>query len=139
MKHSRSIRLKLISLYVGLLVIVFIAFGAFIYWSFHQFAIRELDRTLTRRAQQIAVTILEELPAKGEGYVANEIQARYAPELNERVMRIADDKGRTIYASKTADELSGIDPIALQTPRVVQDFVLSDGTILRVEIGRAHV
>jgi heavy metal sensor kinase len=132
MRPPRSIRLKLISLYGGLLFIVFIAFGGFIYWSFHQFAIRELDRTLTRRAQQIAVTILEELPTRGEAYVASEIQARYAPELNERVMRIADDKGRTIYASRNANELSGIDSVVLQSPRTVQDYFLSNGATLRV-------
>ena len=132
MKPPRSIRLKLISLYVGLLVVVFIAFGGFIYWSFHQFAIRELDRTLTRRAQQIAVTILEELPARGKAYVASEIQARYAPELNERVMRIVDDAGGVIYASKNANELSGIDSVALQKPRPVQDYFLSNGTTLRL-------
>jgi heavy metal sensor kinase len=132
MKPSRSIRLKLIFLYVGLLFVVFIAFGGFIYWSFHQFAIRELDRTLLRRAQQIAVTILEELPTRGETYVAGEIQARYAPELNERVMRIADHQGRTIYASKNANELTGIDSAALQKPRAVQDFTLANGTVLRV-------
>ena len=105
MTRQRSIRRKLISLYVGLLTVVFLCFGAYIYWGFQQFLIRALEQTLTRRAYQIASTILEELPSRGESYVAGEIQARYAPELNERVIRIADANGRVIYASKNAGQL----------------------------------
>jgi heavy metal sensor kinase len=101
-----SIRRKLISLYVGLLTVIFICFGAYIYWGFQQFLIHALEQTLTRRAQQIASTILEELPARGEPYVAGEIQARYAPELNERVIRITDAGHRILYASKNAGLLS---------------------------------
>jgi hypothetical protein len=105
MTRPRSIRRKLISLYVGLLTVVFLCFGVYIYWGFQQFLIRALEQTLTRRAHQIASTILEELPGRGESYVAGEIQARYAPELNERVIRIIDAKGRVIYASKNAGQL----------------------------------
>jgi heavy metal sensor kinase len=139
MRHPRSIRLKLISLYVGLLVVVFVAFGAFIYWSFHQFLIGALDRTLTRRAQQIAVTILEELPARGEAYVAGEIQARYAPELNERVMRITEDNGRLIYASKSAEALAISTPLVLHKSQAVRTIWLSNGTRLRVVAIQHHV
>jgi heavy metal sensor kinase len=106
MTPPRSIRFKLITLYVCLLTIVFLGFGAYIYLGFQQFLVRSLKQTLLRRADQIAVTILDQLPVKGESYVASEIQARYAPELNERVIRITDAHHREIYASKNAHFLS---------------------------------
>jgi heavy metal sensor kinase len=106
MRHPRSLRFKLITLYVCLLTIVFLGFGAYIYLGFQQFLVRSLKQTLLRRADQIAVTILDQLPVKGESYVASEIQARYAPELNERVIRITDTNHREIYASKNAHFLS---------------------------------
>ena len=108
MKPPRSIRFKLITLYVCLLTIVFLGFGAYIYWGFQQFLVRSLQQTLLRRAQQIALNILDEMPPNGDSYVANEIQARYASEINdnERVIRITDTKNRAIYASKNAGALA---------------------------------
>jgi heavy metal sensor kinase len=106
MRHPRSIRFKLITLYVGLLALVFFGFGIYIYVVFHQMVVRSLEQTLSRRAQQIAATILDALPEKGEAYVANEIQARYAPELNERAIRIVDAHEREIYVSKNAQFLA---------------------------------
>jgi len=102
MRAPRSIRVKLITLYVGLLTFVFLCFGIYIYLGFQQFLVRSLQQTLLRRAQQITATILDELPSRGEPYVASEIQARYAPELNERVIRITDSNRREIYASNNA-------------------------------------
>jgi len=106
MKRPRSIRARLITLYVVTISFIFICFGGYTYWGFKQYLINSLQQGFVRRAHQIATTILAEIPQKGEGYVGNEIQARYAPELNERVIRVTDEKGRTIYASSNADALS---------------------------------
>jgi len=111
MKRPRSIRARLITLYVVSLSLIFVCFGGYTYLGFKQYLLRSLQQTLLRRAHQIASTILAEMPEKGEAYVSSEIQARYAPELNERIMRITDISGRIIYASKNAGELS-------QPPRV---------------------
>lgn len=106
MTHPRSIRARLITLYVVTLTLIFVCFGGYTYWGFKQYLIRSLQQTLTHRAHQIAVTILADMPQKGEDYVSSEIQARYAPELNERIIRITDQSGRIIYASRNADVLS---------------------------------
>ncbi len=130
MKPPRSIRSQLITLYVGLLALVFVCFGAYIYWGFHAYLVHALDLTLDRRAQQIASTILAELPARGPAYVATEIQARYAPELNERVMRITDTQGRVVYASKNSDGMPAAAPAAGVRPRYREE--MTDGARLRV-------
>ena len=106
MKPPRSIRFKLITFYVCVLSLVFFVFGIYIYVVFHQLLVRSLEKTLVRRAQQIAATIVDELPARGEPYVASEIQARYAPELNERVILITDDRQHPIYTSSNASLLT---------------------------------
>lgn len=105
MIYPRSIRARLVMLCAVTLTAIFICFGGYVYWGFKQYLIGSLHRTLLRRAHQIAVTILAEMPQKGESYVDNEIQARYAPELNERIIRISDGSGRMIYASRNSDVL----------------------------------
>jgi heavy metal sensor kinase len=141
MKRPRSIRLKLITLYVGLLTLVFICFGAYTCLGFQQFLVRSLQQTLLRRAQQIASTILDELPAKGESYVSSEIQARYAPELNERVIRITDSNHREVYASKNGDFLKrysvqSIPDSAIAEKPLYREEVLDKGLSYQVVILR---
>src|SRR5579871_5018951 len=106
MRHPRSIRFKLITLYVIVLSLVFVVFGAYIYVAFRQLLVSSLEQILQRRAQQIAATIVDEIPSKGEPYVGTEIQARYAPELNERVIQVTDEHNVVIYASRNASFLS---------------------------------
>src|SRR5277367_1863375 len=110
MKANRSIRAKLIALYVAILTLVFVCFGIYVYAGFKTYLARSLQQTLTWRAQQIASTFLEEIPTKGEAFVSNEIQTRYAPELNQRVIRIVAANGHQIYGSKNSDVLSPIRP-----------------------------
>ena len=105
MKANRSIRAKLITLYVAILTLVFVCFGVYIYAGFRTYLIRSLQQTLTWRAQQIASTYLEEIPVKGDAYVRNEIQTRYAPELNQRVIRITAGDKHEVYGSKNSDVL----------------------------------
>ncbi len=116
MNQPRSIRARLITLYMVTLSLIFICFGGYTYWGFKQYLIESLQQTLVRRAHQVAVAILADLPEKGESYVSSEIQIRYAPELNERIIRITDASGRTIYASKNAGLLSSPPPLSSKTP-----------------------
>jgi heavy metal sensor kinase len=151
MKAPRSIRSQLIAYYVALLSLVFICFGAYIYWGFHAFLIHSLDKTLDRRAQQIASTILAQLPTRGPNYVANEIQARYAPELNERIMRITGPGGHTVYASTNAVGLSAPksssfgkashrhETVAGTSLRIVSlPYRFPDGSAYMVEVGASE-
>ena len=100
MKANRSIRAKLITLYVAILTLVFVCFGIYIYAGFKTYLIHSLQQTLTWRAEQIAATFLKEIPVKGEAFVGNEIQTRYAPELNPRGIRVTDVHGHQVYGSK---------------------------------------
>jgi heavy metal sensor kinase len=109
-RGARSIRVKLITFHVCVLSLVFLAFGIYIYVVFRHVLVRSLEQTLSRRAQQIATTILDDLPSRGETYVASEIQARYAPELNERVIRITNDQQHVFYSSSNGSFLEKQSP-----------------------------
>ena len=105
---NSSLRTKIITLYVTILSGVFILFGLFLFAGFKTYLLHSLQQTLTWRAKQIAGAFLEEIPSKGGAYVSGEIQSRYAPELNERVIRISDAKGRQVYGSKGSEFLAEI-------------------------------
>ena len=132
MKPPRSIRAKLIVLYVAILTFVFVCFGVYVYAGFRTYLTRALQQTLTWRAQQIASAYLEEIPLKGGSYVGGEIQARYAPELNQRVIRIVAPDGRQIYGSKNSEFLT---PIPGHQPEGAHEFsqvLLPNGERLEV-------
>jgi heavy metal sensor kinase len=137
MRRPRSIRAKVITLYVVSLSLIFVCFGGYTYWGFKQYLIHSLQQTLQRRAHQIASTILAEMPEKGEAYISSEIQARYAPELNERIMRITDESGRTIYASQNAGALSSplrisFDGSEIETVPVHREEITEDKQHLQI-------
>jgi heavy metal sensor kinase len=141
MRSPRSIRARLITLYVVTLSIIFICLGGYIYWGFKQYLVSSLRAALVRRAHQIATTILADVPQRGEGYVSSEIQARYAPELNERIIRVTAEGGRIIYASGNANTLSAPLPVdfdgAQVETRPVHDWekALAGERLLVVAIG----
>jgi len=137
MRQPRSIRARLITLYIVTLSLIFFCFGGYTYWGFKQYLIRALQQTLSRRAHQIATTILAEIPQKGDSYVGSEIQARYAPELNERIIRVTDQSGHVIYASRNAGVLSppsvvSFDGAETETKPVHREEKPSEGGYFRV-------
>ena len=105
MNRPRSIRARVITLYVVTISLIFVCFGGYTYWGFKQYLVASLRESLARRAHQIAVTILADVPQKGEACIGSEVQIRYAPELNERIVRVTNQQDRTVYASQNAEAL----------------------------------
>jgi heavy metal sensor kinase/RND family efflux transporter MFP subunit len=66
--------------------------------------------------------------------VGSEIQARYAPELNERVIRITEVDGRVVYASKNAGLLAPVvaSPEMTAGKAVYREEPVGHGPALRV-------
>ena len=100
-----SIRARLVLLVAVVVSLFYACFSIYLFVGFRTYLIHALQSTLARRAHQIASTIVSEVPTRGEPYVGSEIEARFAPELNERLIRIADESGRTIYISSNMREL----------------------------------
>lgn len=100
MKWFHSIRFKLLSLYIVLLTVVFLVFGLFVYWNFRAYMIDYMKRNLARRANQIGISLVKNIDETGSEYIVREIQARYAPELNDRFILIRKKDGSDIYTSR---------------------------------------
>lgn len=98
--NFRSIRFKLITWYAGLLVVVFIILGALGY-SGLKFYLKNIivKESLIKRSRQVAGTISADYELYGEKHVVEAIIKHYAPELNNRFLRVTRDDGSVIYTS----------------------------------------
>ncbi|HEX3718096.1 MAG TPA: ATP-binding protein [Verrucomicrobiae bacterium] len=97
--NTRSLRFRLIIWYAGLLTCVFVLLGGLMYQVLRHYLERSLAQALTRRADQIAVTLLARAEQTGEQYVADEIKARYAPGNYDRFIRVTRADGSVLYNS----------------------------------------
>ena len=97
--NVQSIRFRLVSRFAALLLLVMLGFVAFTYWSVRSYTIDVIGTSMRHRAQQIAHTLLSQNPID-EAYVAREIETRYAPESNDRFIRITRSDGSVLYSSR---------------------------------------
>ncbi len=104
--NTRSIRFRLVVWYAGLLVAVFILLGVLMYGALKLYLEQSLSRPQVRRAQQIADTLLANIGKTGETYVVNEINAWFAPETNDRFIRITRGDGSVLYLSQSPRDMS---------------------------------
>jgi heavy metal sensor kinase len=110
--NTRSIRFRLTVWYAGLLALLLLLFGASIYLGLRQYLGRSLQDALRRQAQQIGANFLLDVEVSGERYVIDEINEHYAPELNNRFVRVARPDGSVLYVSGEPEE-GGFDPSAV--------------------------
>jgi heavy metal sensor kinase len=104
--NPRSIRFRLIVWYAGVLLLVMLGFGAFTYANLQRFMTQVLRETVAHRAQQIGELLLSESANADDHYVGREIEARYAPEKNERFVRITRADGSVFYLSGVPNDKS---------------------------------
>jgi heavy metal sensor kinase len=121
-----------------LLTCAFLLFSVALYQVLRGYLENSLEQALTRRADQIAVSLLAGVGKTGERYVADQIAARYAPESYDRFIRITRPDGSALCASgRTASfDPSGLRPLSVSA--VKGDFVdkarLGDGNLLLVKV-----
>ncbi len=98
--NTRSIRFRLIAWYAGLLASGFMLLSALMVFGLTRYLETDLRRTQAQRARQIADTLLAGVERSGEPFVAHEIDALYAPEINRRFIRVTRPDGSVLYASR---------------------------------------
>src|SRR5262245_50780035 len=107
---TRSIRFRLTMWYAGLLAILLVLFGGFIYLTLEKFLERNLSDTLAKEAQTIGESWLRDVNQTGPGYVASEIEEHFAPSITGRFVRITRGAdGSDVYHS-SAPESGAFDP-----------------------------
>jgi len=95
----RSIRFRLIAWYAGLLTGVFLLLSGLMFLGLKHSLENNLLETQARRARQIADTLLMNAKQSDDNVVIGEIQSLYAPEVNDRFIRITRGNGSVLYVS----------------------------------------
>jgi heavy metal sensor kinase len=113
--NTRSLRFQLVAWYATLLTGCFVLIGAATYVVLQSSLVGALRETQLRRARQIGQLLLEEIRGSGEARVGEEIQARYAPDLNGRFVRITRSDGTLLYVSPAPKDQT-FDPAELPSP-----------------------
>ncbi len=120
--NTRSIGFRLTAWYSGLIVALGLAFGAYCYWSLDHFLSLYLTELFSHRADQIANTLLVNVERNGEAYVRSEIEARYAPESNDRFIRVTNSDGIVVYLSGEPNDQSFNPKDVARSPKTVSDL-----------------
>jgi heavy metal sensor kinase len=104
--NTHSIRFRLSVWYAGLLIVVSLLLATLIYGGLKAFLEESLSKAQSRRAQQIADTLLANIGKTGEAHVVSEINAWFAPETNDRFIRITRGDSSVLYLSQLPKDLS---------------------------------
>jgi heavy metal sensor kinase len=104
--NTRSIRFRLTAWYGGILVALGLVFGAYCYWRLDYFLSLYLTELVSHRAERIGNTLLANVGRSGEAYVGKEIETRYAPEVNDRFIRVTKSDGTVVYISGEPNDQS---------------------------------
>jgi heavy metal sensor kinase len=109
---TRSLRFRLIAWYAGLLTAMFLLLAALMFVGLKHYLETSVAEAQERRAQQIADTLIADVNQTGEAAIGKEINSLYAPEINDRFIRVSRQDGSVLYASNPPTDQS-FDPTGL--------------------------
>ncbi len=112
---THSIRFRLIAWYAGFLTGVFLLLATVMMLGLRHYMEDSLGETQRRRARQIADTLLPNLNQTGEALLTGEINSLYAPDINDRFIRVSRPDGSVLYMSGLPKDRS-FDPSGLRPP-----------------------
>src|SRR5580692_4935546 len=104
--NTRSIRFRLVAWYAWVLMAAFVLLGGLMYAGLKMHLEQSLGQSQTRRAAQIADTLLANINETGEAHVVTEINSWFAPETNDRFIRITRADGSELYVSSNPKDQS---------------------------------
>lgn len=113
--NTRSLKFQLIVWYASLLAGGFILLGAAAYIALQSYLVSALKESQLRRARQIAQLVTEESKKNAFASVGDEVDARYAPGLNDRLVRVSRQNGEILYLSSPPASFS-FSPATLPPP-----------------------
>jgi heavy metal sensor kinase len=113
--NTRSLKFQLLGWYAALLVAGFGLLGVVTYLALQKSLVSALKDNQWRRARQIGQLLRDELQARNEAHVGEEVQTRYAPDRNDRFVRVTRGDGVRLYLSPVPKDQS-FDPAAVSPP-----------------------
>ncbi len=94
-----SLRVRVISWYVGMLALALFAFGVAVFLSISGYLQKSLESSLISQADGIAGNLLSQAGSKGVLWLSDEVIESYAPEISGRFIRITTRTGNVLYQS----------------------------------------
>ena len=125
--NTRSLGFRLVTWYAGVLTLVFILLGALTVVLLREYLESNVLDTQARRARQIADTLVAAVSRTGEDTLARQVEELYAPEANERFIRITRMDGHVVYSSGSPHD-GTFDPATVPPPALTHS-----GELLRTE------
>ena len=118
--NSRSLSFRLVTWYAGLLTIVFVLLGALTVVLLRQYLESNVLDTQARRARQIADTLVAAATRTGEAALPRQVEELYAPEANDRFIRITRGDGHVLYVSGKPHD-GNLDPAEIPAPSLTHN------------------
>ena len=152
--NTRSLSLRLVTWYAGVLTVVFVLLGTLTFVSLRHYLEANVLDTQARRARQIAATLIARASHDSEAAIGGEVETLYSPESNDRFIRITRADGTMVYSSGAPRNesfapgqvpalppgiaASGARKVSLGSGALLSAAVpatAADGTRYRVEVG----
>jgi len=145
--NGRSVTFRLVAWHAGISLLVCIGFGLYTYFGLSYFLQVAQADTLQRRAQEVAAILAAHIGGEGEAYAIDLIKTSYAPENNDRFIRIRRPDGTLLYLSgaptdkafdpATVPLLTGTDshPVSFGNLLVVQTIAVVNGDRYLLDCG----
>jgi heavy metal sensor kinase len=148
--NTRSLSVRLVAWYAGVLTLVFVLLGLLTFVSLRHYLEENLLDSQARRARQIADTLVAHARSDTEASLAAQVENLYSPEANDRFIRITRAGGTVVYVSGPPREArfdprevppdsgAGIHRLDLPAGSLLvaaADAIASDGVHYRVEVG----
>jgi heavy metal sensor kinase len=121
--NTRSLEFRLGAWYALLISVTFVCVGAGAFYGLQHYLRGNLQDTLRRRSAQVEQVLMEQRPEVTQQSLSTAIEARIAPEINNRFVRVSRSPGGVWYASRAPSDGSF-------DPQVVPPVVT--GTLLEV-------
>ncbi len=99
--NPRSLRFRMTAWYAALLAGALLVFGVSVYLGLQSHLDSSLQGMLASECRTIETELLTQLPGKRAGWLKEEIDEAYAPEVNARFIRVYRDGVGVIYLSGT--------------------------------------
>ena len=113
--NSRSITFRLVAWHAGISLLVCVGFGLYTYFGLSYFLQLAQTDTLQRRAREVAAILAAHVGREGEPFTIDLIKTSYAPENNDRFIRILRPDGSLLYVSGSPTD-KAFDPAAVPLP-----------------------
>ena len=119
--NRHSLRFRMTAWYAGLLAGALLVFGVSVYLGLARYLDWNLEKSLQEQSRSIGLKLLPELPSQGPGFLAEEIDEAYAPEVNGHFIRVSRSDGTVIYISGNPKN-GRFNPARIPLPSAEKEF-----------------